>query len=59
MRYYALYTFVGQKRVHVMHGKNDQVVVEMAFNAPEVLEQMCVKLQKENIIDNFRIVQEI
>lgn len=57
--YYCLYTYPGQRLVHVMHGADDKVIIGHDDEGRSLLETMARKLQDSNIIANFRIVQEI
>lgn len=57
--YYCLYTYPGQKAVHVLHGADDKVIVGNDEESYLLLQEMANKLQNDGLINNFRIVKEI
>ena len=56
MRYYGLYTFSHSKKVHVMHDRDDKVIVS---EDPQLIRWLLDKLQEENLIGTGQVVEAI
>ena len=57
--YYCLHTYPGQKAVHVMRGADDKVIVAEGEESKQLLVEIAERLVQQNLISNYRIIQEI